>query len=104
MVAVPIGFPVVLPNVDFPCKRVILIRRIATENIAEFEGFGVNFTIRAVDDLQPQRIVVISRPGVDELQFYPQFVIDFTEERLTAVLSVTDEIAAAEQFFESSCS
>ena len=62
MVAVPIGFPVVLPNVDFPRKRVILIRRIATENIAEFEGFGVNFTIRAVNDFQPQCIVVTLVP------------------------------------------
>ena len=48
MVAVPIGFPVVLPNVDFPRKRVVLIRRIATENIAEFEGFGVNFSRSAL--------------------------------------------------------
>ena len=85
---------------DFPRKRVVLIRRIATENIAEFEGFGVNFAIRAVDDLQPQCIVVISRPGVDELQFYPQFVVDSTEERLAAVLRVTDDVAAAEQLFE----
>lgn len=88
---------------DFPRKRVVLIRRIATENIAEFEGFGVNFAIRAVDDLQPQCIVVISRPGVDELQFYPQFVVDSTEERLAAVLRVTDDVAAAEQLL-SSCS
>ncbi len=72
---------------DFLCERVVLIRRIATENIAEFEGFGVNFTIRAVNDFQPQCIVVISRPGVDELQFYPQFVIDFTEKGFAAVLS-----------------
>ena len=100
MVAVPIGFPVVLPNVDFPRKRVILIRRIATENIAEFEGFGVNFTIRAVNDFQPQCIVVISRPGIDELQFYPQFIINSTEERFAAVLRVTDDVAAAEQLFE----
>ncbi len=88
---------------DFPHRRVVLIRRIATENIAEFEGFGVNFTIRAVDDLQPQCIIVISRSGIDELQFYPQFVVDFTEERLAAVFRVTDEVAAAEQFL-SSCS
>lgn len=54
---------------DFPRKRVVLIRRIATENIAEFEGFGVNFTIRAVNDFQPQCIVVISRLGIEKLNW-----------------------------------
>ena len=53
MVAVPIGISSILPNVDFLCKRVVLIRWISTENIAEFEGFGVNFAILTVDDLQP---------------------------------------------------
>ena len=98
MVAVPIGISSILPNVDFLCERVVPIRRIATKNIAEFEGFGVNFAIRAVDDLQPQRIVVISRSGVDELRFTRSS--SSITEGFAAVLCVTDDVAVAEQFFE----
>ena len=38
--------------------------------------------------------------GGDKLQFYPQFVINFTEERSAAILCVMDNVTAVEQFLE----
>ena len=90
----------VFPYVNIPRQYIFHVTGITTKNIAKAESLSVNYTVSSVNNAHPQRIIMISDPGIDELQLYPQFVIDFTEKSFVIILCVSDDIAGTEQLSE----
>lgn len=91
---IPFRLSVILPNVRLDFIEIISF--LLPDNVRKLEGLFIHHTVRAVDNGCLYSVILTEDKGGNELQFYPQLIIQLSEHCPAAEFRVMDDVGIAE--------